>query len=453
MARPFAYLRKSSVRDPARDLAPETQDREVRELAARHGDVIAPDDVLADWDVSGRAKYTKKRVNYRRLVEAIERGEAGAVYSYSLARLGRSVPELSRLFDLCAERKVPIRLVVDSVDTSTASGRLLANVLASVAQFEAEVAGERLSSMYATKRAKAIELGEDVVEAVRSSRRYGEHRTVFDRDGTEVHLGEGEDDAYVLQVFRETGSYTRAARRLNDEKVKVRSDVEGKKWWASSVGVVVERLDPTLATPGSGRGRPARQDFKLAKLLRCPQDGAMLTGSRIPDKKGKVWTRYSCRHAESVRHPRVSVGEHLIMDAIEAEAALYRDPDEQAEGAVAAQRQALLDRRRRVVESRLDGIIGREEAALRVAEIDAEVRRMDAPRPKSRTHRLVASKTPAEINDVLRSLFDHIVVDPDTFQPATFVWHNPAWRYEDEPADDRAVERLRRATRAQRSAS
>lgn len=174
MARPFVYLRKSSVRDPARDTSPETQEREVRALADRRGDVIADADMLADWDVSGRAQYTAKRTEYLRLVGAVQSGECSAVYSYSLSRLGRSTAELARLFDLCALRKVPVRLVVDSVDTSTASGRLLANVLASVAQFEAEVASERILASFATRRARAIKEGLDPVEAVRSSPRYGE---------------------------------------------------------------------------------------------------------------------------------------------------------------------------------------------------------------------------------------------------------------------------------------
>lgn len=171
MSRPFGYMRKSSMRDSAPDVAPETQDREVRALAARRGDEIADRDMLADWDVSGQGRYTTKRPNYLALVEAVDRGAVIVLYSYSLARLGRSVPELSRLFALCAERKVPIRLAADSVDTSTASGRLTANVLASVAQFEAEVAGERLTAMYEFKGARARAEGGGEVEPVRTSRR------------------------------------------------------------------------------------------------------------------------------------------------------------------------------------------------------------------------------------------------------------------------------------------
>ena len=404
MRRPYAYMRKSSVRDLAKDISPETQEREVRALAARNadnGDTIV---MLSDWDVSGRAKYTQKRAGYLQLVTAVESGECSAVYSYSLSRLGRSVAELSRFFDLCHAKGVPVRLVVDAVDTSTASGRLLANVLGSVAQFEADVASERVLAMYETKRAR----GEDI----RTSRRYGER--------------DGEDTEVVLQVFRETGSYSRAARRLNAMGIKPRSS---ETWWASSVGVVVERLDPEIAAKPKGRGHPkGGTDFALARLLRCPMDGAMLTGSRMKLPKGGTRTRYACRHGEAVPHPRVAITEHLILPAVEEEAARYRDPDEAAgdPDRTRARRDGLVERRARVVEARLDGLIERGDAARQAAEIDAELNRLIEPKRPDR--RLVAGWSPKEVNTILRQLFERIDLDPVTFRPVGFTWRNPEWR-------------------------
>jgi DNA invertase Pin-like site-specific DNA recombinase len=430
MTEPFAYLRKSSVRDESKDTSPETQEREVRALAARHGDVIADSSMLSDWDVSGRAKYTAKRTNYLRLVTAIETGQVSAVYSYSLSRLGRSVAELSRFFDLCGASKVPVRLVVDSVDTSTASGRLLANVLGSVAQFEAEVSSERILAMYDTKRARAAEQGLDPRDAVRTSRRYGEQRTVVDRDGKPQVHGEGEDGELVLRVFRETGSYSRAARRLNEMGVKPRSSAS---WWASSVGVVVERLDPEIAARPKARGhRKGGTNFVLAKLLRCPMDGAMLTGASLPLPKGGRVTRYVCRHGEAVKHPRVSIAEHLILPAIEEEAARYWNPDEHdaSPDRAAARTAELVARRQRIVEARLDGLVPRDDARRQVAEIDSELNRL--VEPKRPDLRLPAGMSPKEINASFHALFERVDLDPVTFQPVNFVWRNPAWREPDE---------------------
>lgn len=413
MSRPFAYLRKSSVRDPERDTSPETQEREVRALAHRHGDVIADDDVLSDWDVSGRAKYTAKRSAYLRLIDAIEHHEVSAVYSYSLSRLGRSSTELSRLFDLCKERRVPIRLSKDVVDTSTASGRMMAGMLAQVAEFEAEVARERILGSFETRRQQAIAEGRDPVEAVRSSPRYGEKPE------------EGEDPDAVLAAYRETGSFSKTARVLNERGIKPR---DAEAWWASSVRVVVSRLDPEVRARRSQRGAKiaSSEGFALARLLRCGTCGHMLTGSRLPDGQGGRRVRYACRFAEGAGHQRVTISENLILPAIEDEAVMYRDPTEGDVEVVERQRQSLVDRRQRVLNALLDGIMAREAANAEIRDIDIELAKLDVP--VKRDYRLPAGMTPREVNAILRDLFESIDLDAKTFQPVEFHWRNPAWR-------------------------
>jgi hypothetical protein len=334
------------------------------------------------------------------------------VYSYSLSRLGRSTSELARLFDLCAVHKVPVRLVVDSVDTSTASGRLLANVLASVAQFEAEVARERILASYATRRERAIKNGEDPIEAVRSSPRYGDR--------------EGDNPNAVIEAYRQTGSFTRAARLLNEQGVPTR---DGKKWWASSVGVVMSRLDPEVGSrqPTRGVKVASSEGFALARLLKCGTCGHMLTGSRLPDGQGGRRVRYACRFAEGVGHERVTISEHLILPAIEAEAALYRNPDE-LDGGVGAEerRERLAARRESVLRTLWDGKVERGVAYAELTEIDSELHRLDT-RP-ARDLRLPAGMPPREVNAILRDLFESIDLDARTFQPVEFHWRNPAWR-------------------------
>ena len=53
---------------------------------------------------------------------------------------------LTALFDKLIARKVNLVSVKDGVDLSTPAGRLIANVLASVAAFETEVRGERIKA-------------------------------------------------------------------------------------------------------------------------------------------------------------------------------------------------------------------------------------------------------------------------------------------------------------------
>lgn len=416
MSRPYGYMRKSSVRNLATDISPETQEREVRALAARHGDNGDRLELLADWDISGRSQYTNKRTAYLQLVSAVEAGECSAVYSYSLSRLGRSVAELSRFFDLCDQHKVPVRLVADSVDTTSASGRLLANVLGSVAQFEAEVASERLHAMYDTKRAR----GEDI----RTSRRYGEQRVT--KDG--VIKGEGENDTLILQTFRETGSYSKTARRLNELGIKPRS---ANAWWSSSVAVVVQRLDPSVRPRRSGRGIAASgASFILARLLRCPTCGKTLTGSRLPwpgHEERRI--RYACRFAESSPHPRTTVAEHLILPAIKAEVAHLMTPEEiETHTPNGAQRIALEARRDRINDMYANGYIDRADYTKRMEAVQGDLDKIEAQRIIKNVPSIDWDWPPKTLNAVLHAIFEEIVLDPQTFQPIDYKWNVPEWR-------------------------
>ena len=402
----YAYLRKSSVHDPSREVSHHVQEASVRELAKRHHDNGKTLVLLSDWDKSGRLG-ADKRPGYRALLNALESGQCTAVYSYSLSRLGRSVPELSRLIADCDKRGVPVRIAVDAVDTSTASGRLLTHVLASVAAFEADVASERVRGAHAAKLARGEKIG--------TAKEYGDKP--------------GEDAAAVLAAFRETGSYSGAARILNEQGHKPRN---GRAWWPSSVRVIVRRLDRSVASQRPSRGyHVGGSDFALARLLRCPTCGTRLTGTRDRlDGKNKGRVRYACRLGTVTPHPRISVSEHLIMPAIREEAGHLLTP-EQVEAATddTGQRAELDARRLRILDLYEAGHIDRAEREKRLEAIADKLSRLDSARmiyamPSS----IDFDRAPRKVNDVLRAIFDRIDLDPATFQPVAFAWTVPHWR-------------------------
>lgn len=399
----FAYLRKSSVRDPARELSHEAQEAAVRDLAKRHNDNGDSLTILADWDISGRLG-ADKRPGYRALLEAIESGRATAVYSYSLSRLGRSVAELARLLDLCDRRGVPVRLYADPIDTSTASGRLLTNVLASVAQFEADVASERVRAAQAAKLARGEKLG--------TAWQYGER--------------EGEDAAAVLAAVAEAGSYSGAARLLNERGVKPRNGKRG--WWPSTVAVVAKRLNGESLAPTFTKN--VGPDFILSKLLKCPTCGTLLTGMADREgRKGGPRIRYACRLGSVTPHPRMSVSEHLILPAIQAEADHLITPEQlEAENGDVEKRAELEQRRARVLDMYEAGDLDRDEYRRRIDAIDQDVARLDARRVVTAIPRLDWSWQPRQINAVLRAMFSAIELDPESFTAIAFAWTVPEWR-------------------------
>lgn len=398
----YGYLRKSVLHNGQHSDSQAVQEASVRALAARHGDDEVT--ILSDWDKSGRLGRAK-RPGYDRLLSAIEDGEAHAVYSYSLSRLARSVKELAALFDLCAKHGVALRIDRDSLDTSTASGKMHAHVLAAVAQFESDVASERQRDRYAAKLAKGERIG--------TAKSYGE--------------GDGEDADAVLAAFREAGSYSGAARLLNERKIKPRN---GRAWWPSSVAVIVKRLDPSVPSILPSRGYKAGgSDFTLARLLRCPTCGTMLTGTRDRvDGPNGGRVRYACRMGSVTPHARVTVSEHLILPAIRDEAAHLLTPDQVEGGERTAERADLEARKLRVLDLYEAGHIDRGERERRLLAVNERLVLLDNRRALLDVPRIEWDWPPKALNRVLRALFARIELDAATFQPTAFEWRVPEWR-------------------------
>jgi DNA invertase Pin-like site-specific DNA recombinase len=96
---------------------------------------------------------TMDRPGWRSLESDIAAGKVSAVVCWRIDRLGRTARGLTALFDDLQTRNVNLVSIKDGLDLSTPAGRLLAHVLASVAQFETEVRAERILAGQAAARA------------------------------------------------------------------------------------------------------------------------------------------------------------------------------------------------------------------------------------------------------------------------------------------------------------
>jgi DNA invertase Pin-like site-specific DNA recombinase len=113
----------------------------------------AAQDQPVKWYKDKFTGKTMDRPGWNRLQAALEAGEVSTIVCWRLDRLGRTAKGLTALFDDLARRKVNLVSLKDGLDLSTPAGRLMANVLASVAQFETEVRAERIIAGQAAARA------------------------------------------------------------------------------------------------------------------------------------------------------------------------------------------------------------------------------------------------------------------------------------------------------------
>lgn len=103
-----------------------------------------------------RDRFTGKsmdRPGWNRLMKALGEGRVSKVVCWRLDRLGRTAKGLTALFDDLSTRRINLVSLKDGIDLNTPAGRMLANVLASLAQFETEVRAERVLAGQAVARA------------------------------------------------------------------------------------------------------------------------------------------------------------------------------------------------------------------------------------------------------------------------------------------------------------
>ena len=92
---------------------------------------------------------TKERPELNRMKEILRAGDVVVVWR--LDRLGRSLINIINLVLEFRDRGVNVKGVNDGVDTSTSSGRLMVNIMASLSEYERELIIERTKAGLAAR--------------------------------------------------------------------------------------------------------------------------------------------------------------------------------------------------------------------------------------------------------------------------------------------------------------
>lgn len=151
--RAIAYVRVSTDKQADRGVSLEAQEAKIRAYASVYDlDLV---DVVVD---AGASAKTLDRPGLSRVLSAVKRGEVDAVVVMKLDRLTRSVADLGTLVDRYFQR-CGLLSVSEQIDTRTAAGRLVLNVLGSVAQWEREAIGERTAVAMKHKAEKGERVG------------------------------------------------------------------------------------------------------------------------------------------------------------------------------------------------------------------------------------------------------------------------------------------------------
>ena len=171
-------------------------------------------EIFEDSGASG--KSMKGRPALEQALGAVEKGRAGALMVAKLDRLSRSLLDFASLMEQGRRQGWALIALDLGVDTTTPAGEMMAHVMATFAQFERRLIGQRTKDALAVKRSQGVRLGRPRIL----------DQAVVDR----------------IVTARATGASLRViAASLNEEQVPTAQG--GAKWHASTVRAVVEASD------------------------------------------------------------------------------------------------------------------------------------------------------------------------------------------------------------------
>lgn len=138
MTKAIGYIRVSTDKQAEHGVSLEAQRQKIEAYASLY------DLQLVDVVVEQGSAKTLDRDGLNSVLTRLQAGEATAVIVVKLDRLTRSVADLGKLVERYFQH-FALLSVSEQIDTRSAAGRLVLNVLASVSQWEREVIGERTS--------------------------------------------------------------------------------------------------------------------------------------------------------------------------------------------------------------------------------------------------------------------------------------------------------------------
>lgn len=145
------YIRVSTEKQKEEGLSGAVQVENIRDYAKLH-----KIELVSIEEDEGRSAGTLRRPGLQRAFGMMENGEADGILAVKLDRITRSVKDLGYLMEryFAPEAGYELVAVFDTIDTSTANGRMLCTMITMITQWERESAAERTKVVYESKAAR-----------------------------------------------------------------------------------------------------------------------------------------------------------------------------------------------------------------------------------------------------------------------------------------------------------
>jgi DNA invertase Pin-like site-specific DNA recombinase len=169
-----AYLRVSTNEQACSGAGVEVQRASIATAVEQHGY-----ELVETFEDAGWSAKDLNRPGIEAALSMLEDGTADGLIVSKLDRLSRSLLDFASLMERSRKHGWTLIVLDLGLDLSTPAGEMLANVLATFAQFERRLIGQRTRDALAVKRAEGVKLGrprvvpDEVVERIVAERAAG----------------------------------------------------------------------------------------------------------------------------------------------------------------------------------------------------------------------------------------------------------------------------------------
>ena len=181
----------------------------------QHEGWYATDD---NYDDGGFTGSNIDRPALQQLLRDVKNHKIDCIVVYKIDRLTRSLADFTKLVEILDEHQVTFVSVTQQFSTTSAMGKLTLNILLSFAEFEREMAGERIRDKIAASKRKGMWMG-------------GTPPLGYDVKDRKIHINPKEAKLvrYIFKEYIKTGSVTDLITSLNSKGYRT-------KTWISQTG-------------------------------------------------------------------------------------------------------------------------------------------------------------------------------------------------------------------------
>lgn len=308
-----AYIRVSTQEQKLHGISLEAQQQKLTEYAEKNNMKIVA--WYKDEGVSGR-KLIKKRPELQRMIQDAEQKKFKRIIFIKLDRFFRSVAEYHECMKRLATGNVIWTATEEKYDLSTASGEAFVNMKLTMAQFEADQAGERIRMVNEYK----IQTGQPLYGSgslpfcymVKDPGEGERHKYIAKRDEELMydlidHLRKKRSVRsavlYVNNKYHRALNYNSVMRTLGNELIY--GSYKGNPNYCEPYITKEEFLELQSIIKRNPRTSKSEYTYILTGLIKCPHCGRRLAGCLITSQgKGRKkhhYRGYRCNAANTTR--------------------------------------------------------------------------------------------------------------------------------------------------------